>query len=162
MTEIGKWWRKVGSDIDQSQHLPPPRQQPGRPTPRSLLGCLGKLQTESRQPSSLYVESSSMVQEPSLLSARPLGARKTESTRSENSTAREEHSRNEAQDHWERLVLTKLEDTTKFVTDLTQSQHLNFHIRQSVAGAAAGTLRKNIQQWTFWSKWTLERGILPG
>ena len=48
----------------------------------------------------------------------------------------EEHSRNEAQDHWERLVLTELGDTSKLVTDLTQSRHLNFHTRQSDAEAA--------------------------
>ena len=58
-----------------------------------------------------------MVQELSLLSTRPLVSRKTTaSTQSEkqgNSKAREEHSRNEAQDHWERLVLTELGDTSK-------------------------------------------------
>ena len=112
------------------------------------------------------MESSSMVHEPSLLSTRPLVSRKTTaSTQSEkqgNSKAREEHSRNEAQDHWERLVLTELGDTSKLVTDLTQSRHLNFHIRQSVAGVAAGTLRKYLQHWTFWSEWALECGIHSG
>ena len=68
------------------------------------------------------------------------------------SRSREEHSRNEAQDHWEHLVLTELGDTSKLVTDLTQSQHMNLHIRQRIAGAAAGTLRKHLQHETFWSE----------
>ena len=80
----------------------------------------------------------------------------TESTLSGNSEAREEHSRNEAQDHWEHLVITKLGDTSKLVTELTQSQDLNFHIRQSVARAAAGTLRKYLLRWTSWSGFALE------
>ena len=108
-----------------------------------------------------------MVQEPSLLSTRPLVSRKTTaSTQSEkkqgHSKAREEHSRNEAQDHWERLVLTEIGDISKLVTDLTQNHHLNFQIRQSVVGVAAGTLRKYLQHWTFWSEWTLECGIHSG
>ena len=69
---------------------------------------------------------------------------------------------NEAQDHWENLVLTELGDTSKHVTDLTQSQHMNLHIRQRIAGAAAGTLRKYLQHETFWSEWALECGINPG
>ena len=104
-----------------------------------------------------------MVQAPPLLSTRPLVSRKTtESTLSGNSKSREEHSRNEAQDHWERLVLTEPGDTSKLVTDLTLRRHLNSHIRQSVAAAAAGTLRKYLQQWTFWSEWALECAIHPG
>ena len=39
---------------------------------------------------------------------------------------------------------------------------MNLHIRQSIAGAAAGTLRKYLQHWTFWSEWALECGIHPG
>ena len=90
-----------------------------------------------------------MVQEPSFSSARPFVARKTttsiQTDKQGNSIAREEHSRNEAQDHRERLLLTELGDTSKLVTDLTHSRHQNFHIRQSVAGSAvpsAGALRK--------------------
>ena len=64
-----------------------------------------------------------MVQEPSLLSARPLVARKTitsiQKDKQGNYKAREEHSRNEAQDHWERLVLTELGNTSKVITSLT-------------------------------------------
>ena len=73
-----------------------------------------------------------------------------------------EHSRNKAQDHWQRLVLKELGHTSKLVTDLTQSWHLNSHIRQSVPGTAARTLRKYFQHWTFWFKSTLECGIHPG
>ena len=102
-------------------------------------------------------------QAPPFFSTRLLVSRKTtESTPAGNSKAREEHSRNEAQDHWERLVLTELGDTSKRVTNLTQSRHLNLHIRQSVAGAAAGTLCKYLQPWTSWSQWALEYGIHPG
>ena len=91
-----------------------------------------------------------MVQAPPLLSTRPLVSQKTtESAPSGDSKAREEHSRNEAQDRWERLVLTELGDTSKLVTNLTRSRHLNLHIRQSVAGTVAGTLRKYLQQWDF-------------
>ena len=50
--------------------------------------------------------------------------------------ARESSSMVQAQD----LVLTELEDTSRSVTDPTQSRHLNFHIHLSVAEAAAGTL----------------------
>ena len=100
----------------------------------------------------------------SLSSTRPLVSRRTTpSTQLEmqgSSRSREEHSRNEAQGHRERLVLTELGDTSKLVTDLTQSQHMNLHIRQSIAGAAAGTLRKYLQHWTFWSEWALECGTL--
>ena len=78
------------------------------------------------------------------------------------SRSREEHSRDEAQDHWEHLVLTELGDTSKLVTDLTQSQHMNLHFRQRIAEAAAGTLRKYLQHETFWSEWALECGINPG
>ena len=39
----------------------------------------------------------------------------------ENAQAREEHRRNEAQDHWERVVLTELGHTSRLVTDLTQA-----------------------------------------
>ena len=58
-------------------------------------------------------------------------------------------------------MLTDIGDTSKLVTDLTQSRHLNSHIRHSVAGAAVGTLRKYLRQWTFWSKWALDCGIYP-
>ena len=56
-------------------------------------------------------------------------------------------------------MLTELGDTSKLVTDLTQSQHMNLHIRQRIAGAAAGTLRKYLRHETFWSEWALECGI---
>ena len=56
-----------------------------------------------------------------------------------NAQAREEHRSNEAQDHWERVVLTKLGHTSRLGRELTQNQHLNFHISQSVAGAARHT-----------------------
>ena len=68
----------------------------------------------------------------------------------------------EAQDHWERVVRTKLGHTSRLFTDMTQSRHLNSHIPQSVAGAAAGTLRKHLQRWSFWSEWALACGIHPG
>ena len=104
-----------------------------------------------------------MVQAPPLLLTRLLVSRKTtESTQSGNSKAREEHSRKEAQDRWERLVLAELRDTSKLVTDVTQSWHLNSHIRQSVPGAAAGTLRKYLQQWISWSEWLWYTAIHRG
>ena len=56
----------------------------------------------------------------------------------------------------------ELGDTSKLATDLAHSRHLNFHIRQSVAGAAAGTLRKHLQRWSFWSEWALECDTHPG
>ena len=84
------------------------------------------------------------------------------STQSKNNKIRKEHSRTEAQDHWERLVLMELGDTSRLVTNLTQSRHLNFHARQSVAEAAGGTLRKYLQQLSFWSEWALACGIHPG
>ena len=61
-----------------------------------------------------------------------------------------------------RMVLTELGNTSKIVTDLTKSQHLNSHIRQSVAGAAAGTLRQYLQQWTFSAEWAQECVLHPG
>ena len=134
----------------------------------------GRFQTEPRQPSSLQVESWSMVQvasrercsrlrargdtadplcvsldqTPPLLSTRPWVSQKTTVS----------VSRAEAQNHWERLVITKLGDTSRPVTDLTKSWHLNFHIRLSVAEAAARTLCKHFQQWTSWCEWALEHG----
>ena len=39
---------------------------------------------------------------------------------------------------------------------------MNLQIRQSIAGAASGTLRKYLQHWTLWSEWALECGIHPG
>ena len=65
------------------------------------------------------------------------------------SEAREEHSRNGAQDLWVRLVFTELGDTSGLVANWTQSRHLNFQIRQCVPGAAAGSLRKFLQQMVF-------------
>ena len=59
-------------------------------------------------------------------------------------------------------MLVELGDTSKLATDLVRSRHLNFHIRQSVARPAAGTLRKHLQQWSFWSEWALECDIHPG
>ena len=106
-----------------------------------------------------------MLQEPSLLSARPFGFSENDSTRLEkqgNSKAREEHNRNEAQDHFERLVLTEHGDTSKLCHVFESCCHLNFHICQSVAGAAAGTHRKYLQHATFCSEWALECGIHPG
>ena len=38
---------------------------------------------------------------------------------------------------------------------------MNLQIRQSIAGAASGTLRK-CKHWTLWSEWALECGIHPG
>ena len=133
----------------EGETSPPPRPNPGRPKPCSLLRCLGRLQTVPRQPGASFP-----FDKPVEVSRKT-----TESTLAGNSKAREEHSRNEAQDHWERLVLTELGDTSKRVTNLTQSRHLNLHIRQSVAGAAAGTPCKYLQPWTSWSQWTLEYGI---
>ena len=72
----------------------------------------------------------------------------------EDAQAREEHSRTEAQDHWERVVLTELGHTSRLVKDSTQSQHLNSHVRQSVAGAATGTLCE--------AEWAQECAFHPG
>ena len=60
------------------------------------------------------------------------------------------------------MVLAERGITSRIVTDLTESQHLNSHIRQGVAGAAAGTLRQHLQQWTFWAEWAQEcAGFTP-
>ena len=56
----------------------------------------------------------------------------------------------------------ELGDASELVTDLTQSRHQHSHTRQSVARASAGTLRKDLQQSSFWSEWALACGIHPG
>ena len=60
------------------------------------------------------------------------------------------------------MVLAERGITSRIVTDLTESQRLGSHIRQGVAGAAAGTLRQYLQQWTFWAEWAQECGLHPG
>ena len=108
---------------DRTVEFVTPRPQPGRTITRSLLRC--PWQTSNGDTTNFESTRGKFEHGSGASFTSDTPQKTTESTLSGNSKARQEHSRKEAQDHWERLVITKLGDASKLVMDLTQSWHLN-------------------------------------
>ena len=119
---------------DKTLEFVTPRPQPGRLMPRSLLRCPGRLQTEPRQPSRGKWRVRAWCRR--LLCFRHV---RWFLTLSGNSKAREEHSRNEAQDHRERLVITELGDTYGFDAEPPEFPHSPERCRVPQLGHSASS-----------------------